>query len=501
MLSQVLLIMLGAMVLGAILVVLGLRGKRINDHPICRDCGFDLVAVPEGTITCPECGAGLRRPQAMRIGARRRRPVFLGVGAVLALLPILPLGTAGFAAISGRDLNKWKPLGLLLWEARHARGNDASKAAAELADRYGSGKLKKDQEELILAGAFHAQANESRPWVAAWGDVIEQADLRNSLNKDRLAEYRKNSVVLDWKVRPRVRVGDPLPVRIAVREKRAGPSANFLCMAALKEAKLGEKKLSRTNSRFEGPAGVSVDLGRQLAWFYITGAKSPWQYGGQDTASFLLRLPPDLAPGHHTIEVVVVTKTEPQSRNMRWSSASGVPKGPSVKEHRASLNLEVLPKDAAVVRKIPADAEKTKELEVALIPRETQSYGPAMVQQQFSLEGVRVPVAYEVVWKHGTHETAVGAFASGEGAVGNNWYAGPGQDKTRHLYSQRSWSAPTMDVVLRPSEQAVLCTIDQFEYYDHELVMEGVSVEANQSQMTVSPAAGLVRGLQAIFGR
>ncbi len=30
-------------VAGVVALVLGLRGRRIDDHPICRKCGFDLV--------------------------------------------------------------------------------------------------------------------------------------------------------------------------------------------------------------------------------------------------------------------------------------------------------------------------------------------------------------------------------------------------------------------------------------------------------------------------
>ena len=48
---------LGSMLVGAILMILGVRGKRINDHPTCRDCRFDLSGVYPGVVTCPECGA------------------------------------------------------------------------------------------------------------------------------------------------------------------------------------------------------------------------------------------------------------------------------------------------------------------------------------------------------------------------------------------------------------------------------------------------------------
>ncbi|HYO10382.1 MAG TPA: hypothetical protein VER17_15540 [Tepidisphaeraceae bacterium] len=42
-----------------VLLVLGMRGRRVDDHPVCRRCGFDLVGPPGGTATCSECGADL----------------------------------------------------------------------------------------------------------------------------------------------------------------------------------------------------------------------------------------------------------------------------------------------------------------------------------------------------------------------------------------------------------------------------------------------------------
>src|SRR5688500_20138720 len=59
---------------GMLFVRLGLRGKRVDDHPLCRRCGFDLFGLPEGATECSECGADLSvRWKAVRIGNRHRR--------------------------------------------------------------------------------------------------------------------------------------------------------------------------------------------------------------------------------------------------------------------------------------------------------------------------------------------------------------------------------------------------------------------------------------------
>src|SRR5688500_15525204 len=78
----------GMLVVGVMLIFFGVRGRRVDDHPLCRKCGFDLVALPSGVEKCSECGASLARRRAIRIGNRSRRWGF----AVLGLLLVLEMG-------------------------------------------------------------------------------------------------------------------------------------------------------------------------------------------------------------------------------------------------------------------------------------------------------------------------------------------------------------------------------------------------------------------------
>jgi hypothetical protein len=57
--------------LGLILLIIGLRGWRIDDHPWCRKCRYDLSGLDE-PAACPECGADLARRRAVRIGLHGR---------------------------------------------------------------------------------------------------------------------------------------------------------------------------------------------------------------------------------------------------------------------------------------------------------------------------------------------------------------------------------------------------------------------------------------------
>ncbi len=66
------------LIAGGALVAVGLRGRRVGDHPHCRRCGFDLHGLPVGFGRCPECGATVETAggligSATQIGRRERR--------------------------------------------------------------------------------------------------------------------------------------------------------------------------------------------------------------------------------------------------------------------------------------------------------------------------------------------------------------------------------------------------------------------------------------------
>lgn len=44
-------------VIAVVLLRRGLRGRAIDDHPVCRACGFDLFNLPSDRAACPECGS------------------------------------------------------------------------------------------------------------------------------------------------------------------------------------------------------------------------------------------------------------------------------------------------------------------------------------------------------------------------------------------------------------------------------------------------------------
>jgi hypothetical protein len=176
----VLLLLVGVAALGALLVALGRRGRRINDHPQCTWCGFDLHGVFPGVATCPECGAGLLRkhgPRTVRVGVRVRQRGMIVAGVVALVLATLPMGLIGYAAVTGTAIAKHLPLGGLELLVRFGGQARADEVANELTDRMVRGTLDAGQTARAVEMAIAYQGDATREWTRAWADLLERCRL------------------------------------------------------------------------------------------------------------------------------------------------------------------------------------------------------------------------------------------------------------------------------------------------------------------------------------
>src|SRR5438270_617221 len=108
--SQSILVALLVFPIGALVLALGWRGRRTDDHPLCRRCGFDLFGLPPGGTTCSECGADLRRRRARIVGHRAKRKGLVAFGAAVLLLCSGWLGLLGWVKAKGVSLQPYKPV-------------------------------------------------------------------------------------------------------------------------------------------------------------------------------------------------------------------------------------------------------------------------------------------------------------------------------------------------------------------------------------------------------
>jgi hypothetical protein len=194
---------------GLALLIFGFRGRRIDDHPVCRKCRFDLVGVYPKIQRCPECGRGLGRLRAVRAGNRRRRRGLIAAGAAAVLLAA---GWAGFYAwgfAEGYDWNRIKPARMLLAELRSAEG-DAPGVFSELARRLEAGRLSEEtvaaaMEEVLPRYEIWLQAPVRRFPMPPWQPFAEAAMDQGLVSREHRIQHALAAVRVRLRMPERVR--------------------------------------------------------------------------------------------------------------------------------------------------------------------------------------------------------------------------------------------------------------------------------------------------------
>lgn len=247
---------------GLLGLVWAIRGRRVDDHPLCRRCGFDLIGLYPHADTCPECGAGVREGQgrAIRMGHRRvhRRAM------AMALIVMLVSGSGGGLVALGRargiDWNDYKPAWWLRLEIAHGSRDMVVAAIGEFMDRRSAKKLSATEvsdlvdallkglekgaqrppifaaplEELYYAGTpqvqerivewvLAAQVNPKIEWSSDLGRLIVEEGAANRIPTQAFELFLKRAYTprLELGVQRKLRPGERVPV-YAVLDDRGG---------------------------------------------------------------------------------------------------------------------------------------------------------------------------------------------------------------------------------------------------------------------------------------
>jgi hypothetical protein len=210
--------------------VYAFRGRRVDDHPVCRKCGFDLIGKPAGVSRCSECGADLARKNAVRDGHRAKRYALMAVAAPALLLCGGALGFVTWASTKDINLNVHKPAWWLVGETGSGSAATRDAAMSELFDRLRAGRLSKTQVRDIAERVLACQADRSRPWNPPWNQFVEQARDDRLLSDDQWETYARQAQVLELEVAS-TGSGDEL-LKVIMRSRfRDGGNKRFLVRA------------------------------------------------------------------------------------------------------------------------------------------------------------------------------------------------------------------------------------------------------------------------------
>lgn len=319
---------------GVIFLMIGLRGRRVNDHPICTACGFDL----DGLVSparCPECGADLAAAAAVRVGVRVRRPRLAIAGGVMLLAGVLGLSAGVAAFLGGPNVHKVTPTGVLLLEARVRTDAGLEDVLKELLDRDMNGALSLGQRESLARCAFVLQQNPRLAFPKSAAAVLNDDTLRGLLSPGEQTTAMAQGAYVALASRPHIRAGKPLPMRLgaSIDDRFVGAGARGVGCTSVLVRVLDEA--GNEIARREHPAGGTLQTFPVL------------QGGGKGSAtSYLLSIPLDVPPGTYTLEATTTVYLTRQGRMYPYKPAGD--DVPISATHRVAL--EVLPPSERPVR-------------------------------------------------------------------------------------------------------------------------------------------------------
>ena len=187
-------------VTGVVLTLLGLRGRRIDQSPICRRCGFDLKGRfpwAEPTCpTCPDCGEQLLSYESVRNGARARRPRLLAVGLMLCFPGLILLLAGAADTLAGGATATIKTSQML---ANQVSGDTKGSVSLKvLTGRVASGGASGYDIQPAIDRALALQANRASEIDPQWIELLEAARRRGQLNPQQIQRYFENAI--DWRL-------------------------------------------------------------------------------------------------------------------------------------------------------------------------------------------------------------------------------------------------------------------------------------------------------------
>jgi len=517
------LVVLGSMVVGGLLIWLGMLGRRINRNPQCTWCRFDLSGVYPGVVTCPECGAGLKRAKAVRMGVRRRMPVVVGLGGVMVVGPMLMIGAVVYSLISGSALNSQKPAWLLMTEARLLGDTHAATVAKELLDRMVTKKASKEDSERAIGLALDIQGDRNRQWSDAWGEIIDRGEVDKVLTDEQRHRYRQQSVRFGLRTRDVLKAGEVLPVFVSGREFRIAPTGTLQYNAWVISVKVNGVECPRrivkeTDYIRYSSAATPWSKFNPVATMFGAGSRSGygWNATGAETwVGWSHVLPETVEAGPAVVEAELVVEAKNYGawggNRMAQIFRSGdeIPKPGKNGAFAVKLTAraEVLDKRVAAVTEIGASEGIDAQMQLRLRPSvlsvqvsEYESGGVGVLGLQLSRGGVvksyygsfsldikdlPAEVAHDVyVRLPGKKERLIGQVVSDAWVADRGayvyWYSGQnltGRSLSMTLSEEEMKKPPkTVDVIYKPRGELVSLAATQRVLYGGTVVVKDVPV-------------------------
>jgi hypothetical protein len=458
--SSTIVVLVAVLVVGAVLVVVGLWGRRTGDAPHCRKCGYNLTGAAGDK--CPECGAVLGA-NVIVTGVRRRRGPALVVGLLLVLVGGGGLGAVGYGYAQKVDWYTYYPASSLV---RMAKADDP-RAINELINRLKNDTLRQaDCGELVAAaldrqGAVPAPAN-----ITKWADILGYIDGNGWLSAEQQDRFYRQLGPMKFSVRPRIKLGE-----FAVMEIKTEDQGTFLLAGRFKMRTEGWRLDGKTMPFGGGETWDDVPLG----WGGIR-ARSTYSFGGSLWDVGIHKVACVVA------QAVFAASADPEVADPLWSRKVTLDGEVEVVPDSAPDPITLVENDELL--DVLRDAIKVDRIE----RQRWEEGGPEELSVTLTLnQPAPMCLAFDVFVVTADREIALDTVCWPKGEQGTN-YVSPGF----WFRTQRPSDYEIPDAVmveLRASRDAASKSADCFEVWGGKLRLGPIEVTAEKSVGAPPPSA------------
>jgi hypothetical protein len=448
-LQRAVLIISGVVVLvGAGMMWVGYWPRRRGQTPHCRKCNYNLLGNESGR--CPECGTAITRRKVV-YGERPRRRTLGTVGLVVVLAGLLGFGGMTVGVLNDVDLYHYKPDSWVVGDLAWRDGQIAARAWNELARRYSSHKwnertkryepngISPAAEQKLVDVALHRQASASGGAIAEQlMNYLAYMCANGKLTKQQEELFMSRLVTIELRARPVVVVNQDVAYELVLSAR--GPDIWSFTLDPI-ELRFGESVLQKP---WTGPM---MDLG-------FLAADSLGVY------SVLAR-----QVGDHVLELRMRVKvfrsnigTDPETREIIKKAPVKV-LGPSTPELVRLIDTPVFAgpiKSSIGIRRLSDYSRSIYVKKPGVFGIEVQIGGPP------------VNIGFDVAARVNGKQYPLGCVALAKN-----------MEKKFTLWTESLLEKDVgeFDLIFRSSEEAARKTVDLFEIWKGEIVIEGVEVK------------------------
>lgn len=423
-------------VFGAVILTFGLRRARRGSDPHCAKCHHNLSGL-KNAAHCPECGADLARPRAVKPGAPYRRLRWAAVGLFMLVVSLVLLIAGGYFRTDPAAVMPWLPDWAVAMQAT-GLGDYEAEARTELMNRLNLGALGEGTVDELVAHALAVQADRTVPWDGYWGNVVETAHRRGMVSPESWQAYIAEGMRVPIRARKRVRPGDRLPIEVKT-EYRFGSltgEARFMVFAPV-------------------PEDWQPDLERWPGWI---GASVP--SGGLMTTSIPLEL---AEPGSHNVRIGVTFALMDSTTQQAMGKGFYTTTAPI--ELADDDQLRPLDEDVS-----PDEVRATLAVRNIRISRYRGPRGNASLDGMVSLVQragpTRWPLALRIFARINGVEYEVGTMAAPPGSAHQGWGIWEAADFPETI--------ERIDIIFSADPDIARHTLDVFDYWNGEVLYENV---------------------------